>query len=46
MDYLMTLCTSLPMGDDTPIVLYASLGGLALLLLIGSAILSKKSKKK
>ncbi|MBR4201545.1 MAG: LPXTG cell wall anchor domain-containing protein [Oscillospiraceae bacterium] len=40
----LLLLAALPMGDDTPILLYAVLGIVAVLLLVGSVILGKKSK--
>ena len=43
MDALMLLA-SLPMVDDTPILLYAILGIVAVLLLVGSIVMGKKSK--
>lgn len=46
MNYLTVLCASYPMGDDTPIWLYATIGGLAVVLLVVMTVLSRKSKKK
>lgn len=43
MEYLL-MAASLPMGDDTPILLYAILGIVAILLIVGSIIMGKKSK--
>lgn len=35
---------ALPLGDDTPILLYAILGLLALALVVAMTVVSKKSK--
>ena len=42
---LMTTAASLPLGDDTPIALYAVLGLVALGLVIASVLMSKKAKQ-
>ena len=41
----LMLATALPLGDDTPILLYAILGIVALGLVIASVLMSKKSKQ-
>lgn len=46
MKMLLMLLNSLPMGDDTPIVLFIVIGVLALLLMIGCVVLSRISKNK
>lgn len=43
---LIYALASLPMGDDTPILLFAIVGGVALLLLILSVVLGMKTRKK
>ena len=45
MAYFLTLCASYPMGDDTPIWLYGLIGVAALVLMIVSTVMSRKSKK-
>ncbi len=40
---LMTMLSALPLGDDTPIWLYALIGILALGLIVGSVFMSKKA---
>ncbi len=42
---LMTTAAALPLGDDTPIALYAVLGIVALGLVIASVLMSKKAKQ-
>ena len=42
---LMTQAAALPLGDDTPIGLYAVLGIVALGLVIASVLMSKKAKQ-
>ncbi len=42
---LMTMAAALPMGDDTPIALYAVLGIVALALVFASVLMSKKAKQ-
>ena len=42
---LMTAAAAMPMGDDTPIALYAVLGIVALGLVIASVLMSKKAKQ-
>ena len=42
---LMIAAASVPMGDDTPIALYAVLGIVALGLVVASVLMSKKSKQ-
>ncbi|MBQ5335231.1 MAG: LPXTG cell wall anchor domain-containing protein [Oscillospiraceae bacterium] len=37
---------SVAAGDDTPVLLYAVLGAVALLLVIAAIVLGKKTKKK
>lgn len=44
MNELMLLAASLPMGDDTPILLYTLIGLGALALLIVTTIMGKKNK--
>lgn len=41
----MTLLAALPLGDDTPIWLYALIGIIAVGLIVGSIFMSKKSKE-
>ena len=41
---IMTMLAALPLGDDTPIWLYALIGILALGLIVGSVFMSKKAK--
>ncbi len=43
---LIQLLASLPLGDDTPILLFAVVGLVALILLIASVALGAKGKKK
>lgn len=43
MEYL-TLLAAYPMGDDTPILLYAIIGIVAVLLIVASIMMGKKSK--
>ena len=42
---IMTMLAALPLGDDTPIWLYALIGILALGLIVGSVFMSKKAKE-
>ncbi len=42
---LMTFLTSLPLGDDTPIMLYCILGLLAVGLIIAMVLMGKKGKQ-
>ena len=42
---LMIAAAAVPMGDDTPIALYAVLGIVALGLVVASVLMSKKSKQ-
>ena len=42
---LIPLAAALPLGDDTPIALYAVLGIVALGLVIASVLMSKKAKQ-
>ena len=42
---IITMLAALPLGDDTPIWLYALLGILALGLIVGSVFMSKKAKE-
>lgn len=42
---LMTLLASLPLGDDTPIMLYCILGLLAVGLIIAMVLMGKKGKQ-
>ena len=42
---LLTTAAALPLGDDTPIALYAVLGIAALGLVIASVLMSKKAKQ-
>ena len=44
LEYLMLLA-GLPMGDDTPVLLYAAVGGIAVVLVIVCVVLGKKTKK-
>ena len=41
----LTALASLPMGDDTPILLYCILGLLGLALVVAMVIMGKKSKQ-
>ena len=43
---MTALAASLPMGDDTPVLIYALVGGGAVILLILSAVLGKRSDSK
>lgn len=48
-EQIMLAAAALPMGDDTPVMMYALIGGVALALLIAVAAMSKlaeKNKKK
>lgn len=42
---IITMLAALPLGDDTPIWLYALIGILALGLIVGSVFMSKKAKE-
>lgn len=42
---LWMIAAALPLGDDTPIALYAVLGIIALALVVASVMMSKKSKQ-
>ena len=42
---LMTLINALPLGDDTPIMLYCILGLLAVGLIIAMVLVGKKNKQ-
>lgn len=42
---LLTVLPALPLGDDTPILLYCILGLLGLALVIAMIIMGKKSKQ-
>lgn len=42
---LWLIAAALPLGDDTPIALYAVLGIIALALVVASVMMSKKSKQ-
>ena len=42
---LMIAAAALPLGDDTPIALYAVLGIVALVLVIASVLMNKKAKQ-
>lgn len=42
---VISALAALPMGDDTPIVLYITVGVIAVVLVIVSILLGKKTKK-
>lgn len=43
---MLNYLASLPMGDDTPILLFSILAGAALILMIVCILLGKKTRKK
>ncbi len=43
---MLALIAAMPLGDDAPVLLYTIVGIVALLLLIGSIILGKLTRKK
>ena len=45
MSAALMLLAALPMGDNTPVLLYAVVGIVAVLLVIACVILGKKTKK-